>query len=287
MNKIIVQWHDLDILQDKLAPYVLRRLKTDCLDLPEKLPSVVTTVPMTPSTWKIYQEMKNEMVSWLSETSVSTASQAVVKAIRLAQITSGFLGGVEEVSNEDGVIEYQPIAVKEVGREKIDFFFSWLNDQLEIDPNIKILVWCRFRAEVKRLFEELETKYPKIKLGRIWGGQRREEREEALQLLNPSTMPTSSVIVIGTPSSGSMGLNLTGAHIVFYLSNDFSLKTRLQSEDRVHRPGQIHSVSYFDIVATGPNGQKTIDHTVVKSLKNKQNLADFTTAHWLDILREE
>jgi len=286
MNKVIVQWHDIDDIQRRLAPYVLRRLKTDCIDLPEKLDSVVMAIPMDPPTWKIYKEMKDEMVAWISESSVSSASQAIVKAIRLAQITSGFLGGVEEVINEDGVIEYQPIAVKEVGREKLDFFLSWLNDQLDVDPNIKILVWCRFRAEVKRLYDELEIKYPKIKLGKIWGGQKREERDEALQLLNPSTMPTGPVVVIGTPASGSMGLNLTGAHIVFYLSNDFSLKTRLQSEDRVHRPGQVHSVSYYDIVATGPNGQKTIDHSVVKALKNKQNLADFTTSAWLDILRE-
>lgn len=287
MNKVIIKWVDIEVIQQKLAPYVLRRLKIDCIDLPDKLDSVVMTVPMSSPTWKVYQEMKNEMVAWLTETSVSSASQAIVKSIRLAQITSGFLGGVEEVLNEDGAIEYQPIAIKEVGREKLDFFLSWLNDQLDVDPNIKILIWCRFRAEVKRLFEELEVKYPKISLGKIWGGQSKEEREDALKLLNPLTMPSGPTLVIGTPSSGSMGLNLTGAHIVFYLSNDFSLKTRLQSEDRVHRPGQIHNVSYYDMIATGPNGQKTIDHTVVRALKNKQNLADFTTSQWLDVLREE
>lgn len=74
---------------------------------------------------------------------------------------------------------------------------------------------------------------------------------------------------------------------MLYMSNDFSLKTRLQSEDRVHRPGQMHPVSYFDVIATGPQGQKTIDHAVVKSLKAKEDIADFTTAAWLDALAED
>jgi ATP-dependent DNA helicase len=84
-----------------------------------------------------------------------------------------------------------------------------------------------------------------------------------------------------------MGLNLTAAHTVIYLSNDFSLKTRLQSEDRVHRPGQIYPVSYFDMIATGPQGQKTIDHLVAKSLMNKEAIADLTTSAWISALTED
>jgi len=84
-----------------------------------------------------------------------------------------------------------------------------------------------------------------------------------------------------------MGLNLTASHTVVYLSNDYNLKTRLQSEDRVHRPGQTSPVSYFDIVAEGPNGQKTIDHTIMKALKAKDDLAKWTASAWLSELKEE
>jgi len=293
MGKVIVGWRDLEDLQKRMAPYVIRKLKKDCLDLPPKLDSIVMSVPLSNETWRIYKDMKDEMVAFLSETSVSMASQAIVKAIRLAQITSGFLGGVETqelVDNPDLIdeIEIKKVIspVQEVGREKLDLLLSWLNDQLVADPNMKLLVWARFRPEVQRLFEEL-SKLSKFSLGKIWGGQKRTERDEALRLLDPRTTPKGPVVVIGTPASGAMGLNLTAAHTVVYLSNDFSLKTRLQSEDRVHRPGQLHSVSYFDIIATGPAGQKTIDHAVVKALRAKQNIADFTTSAWLDALRTE
>lgn len=301
MQKQITGWRDLEDLQRRLKPYILRRLKEDCLDLPEKLDPVIHTVALTPASWKIYKAMRDDMVSWLNDSTVSTASQAIVKAMRLAQITSGFLGGIEELSlEEDFGAENdsigKPAEDQEIGREKMDHFLDWLKDRLYDDPGFKVLVWCRFRSEIKRLYAELQ-KIPGLNTGLIWGGQKRGSysetekpaagsREEALRLLSPETAPKGPVVVLGTPATGSMGLNLTAAHTVVYLSNDHSLKTRLQSEDRVHRPGQVHAVSYFDYVATGPEGQKTIDHLIIKSLQSKEALANWTISAWISALSE-
>jgi SNF2 family DNA or RNA helicase len=293
MGKQIVAWRDIDDLQKRLAPYVLRRLKVDCLDLPPKLDSVVMTVPMEEKTWQIYKQMRDEMVSWLSENTVSSAQQAIVKVIRLAQITSGFLGGVEEMDLSDFDPDSIPVEktsiltpIQEVGREKLDFFLSWYNEQLEIDPLFKCIVFCRFRPELERLMMEIR-KNLKILTGEIRGGQKRDERNIALRLLDPTTSPNSPILVGATPGAGSLGLNLTAANYMIRLSNDFSLMKRLQGDDRIHRPGQIRPVSYFDIVATGPQGQKTIDHTIVKVLKGKLDLATFTTSAWISHLQEE
>lgn len=276
-QKQIVNWVNLDDMQRRFAPYVLRRLKSQCLDLPEKLSSVAITATLSEAIWKVYKEMRDEMVAWLSETTVSVAPQAIVKALRLSQLTSGFLGGIEESEGS------APAAIQELGREKLDVFLEWYRDRLREDPNLKLLVWCRFRAELDRLAKSIPTG---IAVGRIWGGQKHEERDEALRLLDPRTTPPGPVVVVGTPASGSMGLNLTAAHTVVYLSNDYSLKTRLQSEDRVHRPGQRNVVSYFDVIAVGPKGQKTIDATIVKALRDKNDLASWTTAAWVAALRE-
>jgi hypothetical protein len=327
-QKQIIGWQNLEDLQQRFAPYVLRRLKTDCLDLPSKLPSQMITATLTPETWNIYKEMRDELVAWLDQSTVATASQAFIKTLRLAQITSGFVGGIQdeqefELQPEDearpswvppgaprsqtpnlrstfqgssnpgqGVNilpEQGTVEVREVGREKLDTFLEWLDDQLNVDPHLKVLVWCRFRAELHRLWKTLagNTKYLKLELGLIWGGQKREEREAAIRLLDPRTMPTGPVVVLGTPASGSMGLNLAGAHTVIYVSNDYSLKTRLQSEDRVHRPGQTYPVSYFDIIAVGPQGQKTIDHAVIKALRTREDLATWTTSAWIQALKDE
>jgi SNF2 family DNA or RNA helicase len=302
----IIGWKNIPELQARFAPYILRRLKKDCLDLPAKLESVTLSPQMTPKTWSIYKEMREEMVVWLQKSPdgiVSQATQAMTKAMRLAQICSGFLGGVEDAMGEETVDEgSNPLGlpfldeapapkkvlepVQEIGREKLDLFLSWLDLRLEEDPNLKLLVWCRFRPELERAFREL-SKDTRLSLGKIWGGQSRDERQDALRLLDPRTAPKGPVVVLGTPATGSMGLNLTASHTVIYLSNDYSLKTRLQSEDRVHRPGQTEPVSYFDVVATGPNGQRTIDHAIVKALRSKEDLANMTTSAWIHALGEE
>jgi SNF2 family DNA or RNA helicase len=296
----IIGWHSLEDLQERMRPYVLRRLKKDCLDLPEKIPAVTIQVPLTSATWKIYKEMRDDMVAWLTSDMMTSASQAIVKVTRLAQITSGFVGGVE---SEDRIFEDAPEwvegvpeaarapksvePIQEVGREKLVAFLDWMELRLAENPNVKMLVWGKFRPEVKRLFDTLKEEYTFIETGLIWGGQKQPERDIALRLLVPRTAPPGPVVVVGTPATGSMGLNLTAATIVVYLSNDFSLKVRLQSEDRAHRPGQKHPVSYFDFVATGPSGQKTIDHRIAKALHDKETIANFTTSTWVSVLSEE
>ena len=272
-GKQIVKWINLKDLQERFKPFVLRRLKEDCLDLPKKLDPVTLSIPLDEKSWSIYTEMKNEMIAWLSEQQYSSAPQAIVRVMRLAQITSGYLGGVENSA---------PI---EIGKEKLIFFTKWLKERLKVDPNSKILVWFRFQAELFRMYDNLIKEY--LHVGKIVGGQKQDERDYALRLLDPRSAPKGPAIVLGIPKAGGLGLNLAASNIVFYISNDYNLKDRLQSMDRVHRPGQTKPVSYFDVVATGPKGQKTIDHVILKAQKKKENLAILTTSAWIKELQED
>ena len=58
------------------------------------------------------------------------------------------------------------------------------------------------------------------------------------------------------------------ANTVIYYSNGYDLEKRLQSEDRAHRIGQKKNVTYIDIIA-----EKTVDEKIVKSLRDKINIA--------------
>lgn len=282
-RKEIVSWRNLEDLQQRMGPYVLRRLKADCLDLPEKLPPVTLSVPLEQKTWKLYLQMRDEFVAWLNGAVGSISAQAGVRAMRLAQLTSGFLGGVMDFSDP---MEPQPLDPQEVGQEKLNLSLDWLEERLDEYPSFKLLVWCRFRPELDRLANSIVKRF-KIDVGRIWGGQHKDERGHAIRLLSPETATNNPAVVVGTPGSGSVGLNLTAAAHVLYVSNDYRLMTRLQSADRVHRSGQTRSVWYGDIIATGPSGQKTIDHVVIKALRDKENLANWTTSAWIKELSEE
>lgn len=298
VTPVVEKWTNLDDIQRRFAPYVLRRLKKDCLDLPEKLPPVTIPVPLTDATWAMYQKMKTDLVTWLETqpAGMSMAVNAITQTMRLAQITSGLLGGVQTIENLEtetplwlGDVQPEVLTpdreVRIIGSEKLDLFVSWLKDRLEEDPNFKVLVWCRFREEVNRVYNAV---YPDIvsEAGKIYGTQKATEREYALRILDPRKARQTSTVVVGTPATGAMGLNLTAANCVVYISNDYSLKTRLQSEDRVHRPGQTRAVSYFDFMATGPQGQKTIDALILEALREKKNLADFTASAWIKAITE-
>ena len=64
-------------------------------------------------------------------------------------------------------------------------------------------------------------------------------------------------------------LNLQFCHKIIYLSNDWDLGTRLQSEDRVHRYGQKHDVDIIDICAAD-----TIDEKILDCLRRKESILD-------------
>jgi len=79
-------------------------------------------------------------------------------------------------------------------------------------------------------------------------------------------------VIIGTASTGGLGINLTKAERVIYYANDYSLINRLQSEDRAHRVGQKNKVSYYDLLA-----RDTIDVSILKVLMAKKNVSDIIT----------
>jgi SNF2 family DNA or RNA helicase len=276
-GKQIIKWTNQEDLMRRLKPHVTRRLKADCMDLPEKLAPVALEVPLQPKTWSLYKQMRDDCIAFLEEHR-SAGAQAGVRVMRLAQITSGFLGGVTSIEDEGDP------TTEEVGREKLDFQLAWVAEQLELDPNFKLLLWCRFRPELARAAAELGALFQHA--GAIWGSQKKDERAAALRLLNPKTAPKGSVLLAGTTQTGMMGLDLQATHTVAYSSHDYRRLVRKQSEDRAHRSGQTHPVSYFDCVATGPDGQRTIDHLILKSLRQKEDTANWTTSQWVSALKE-
>lgn len=297
--------YNLEELQRRLAPYVVRRLRKDCLDLPPKLDPVSITATLSPETWRVYREMRDEMVARLSENSAAVALQAGVHVMRLSQITSGFVGGILEENsclncegsgyeNESSVCKMCngsgattiPASPREVGREKLDLFLKWVAQRLKEEPEFRMIAWCRFRPELLRLIDSIREKFPEVRVQAICGGQKKSERLEGLRLMHPDEVYRGPAILVGTLGTGSMGINLAGAHEVVYVSNDYSLMKRQQSEDRPHGPGQTQPVSYHDILAVGPKGERTIDHIVIGALRRKEDVASWTCGAWENILRE-
>jgi len=297
----IEKWSEegLKDLQRRFAPYTVRRLQRECLDMPPKLDPVTLTATLTPETWSSYLEMRDELMIWLQSGNVSTSTTAAIKALRLSQITSGFLGGIERTFIEtvdhwnelDDVPEPDQVPdlvkTKELGHEKLDVLLWFLEQQLEADENFHVVVWCRYRPELFRMMEVVAQKFPQFTYGKIHGAQRKDERLRALSLLKPETSPAGPVFVGGTFGTASFGLDMTAAHTSVTMSSDYSPGKFAQSADRMQGPAQTHPIAYFDIVAVGPRGQRTIDHDILAARISGEDVATRTASAWVRALTEE
>jgi SNF2 family DNA or RNA helicase len=242
----IIRYQRLDELQDKLKDCSTRVLKSDCLDLPEKL-YTKRSVAMTPEQLKAYVEMKKSAITFF-ENNPMTAASVLTQMIRLHQITCG------HVKTDDG-------EVKAIKNNRIKELLQVLQE-----TDGKVIIWAVYRHDIQTIEKEIADEYGKETVASYYG----DTKDSIRQSIVDDFMDSDSNLrfFIGNPKTGGYGLTLTSSHTVVYYSNDYSLEVRMQSEDRAHRIGQTNKVTYVDLMADG-----TIDEKIVKALNNKIDLA--------------
>lgn len=266
-------------LQQKFKPFVLRREKFDCLNLPPKS-WTIREVPLTKETWKIYQELKREALLSLPDTETYPEPNAAIRILRLCQITSGHVGMGSQAESD------MPTTIKDISAEKLLWFMKDAFEG-ELSQQKNLIVWCRWRRERERLATFISARKD-VEVYQIYGGQSEKVRSEAINGFQEENATSwKRKFFLAQQAAGAYGITLTAAHTAVYMSNDFSYVTRIQSEDRPHRIGQEHAVLYVDILATGPDGQHTTDHHVCNVLKAKKNLATLTCSAWRRMLEED
>jgi hypothetical protein len=77
-----------------------------------------------------------------------------------------------------------------------------------------------------------------------------------------------------------VGLDCSAAEFCLFVANDFSLKNREQAEARITGPNQDRVPTYVDFLASGPQGQKTIDHDILAALREDEDVATWTAETW-------
>jgi SNF2 family DNA or RNA helicase len=130
----------------------------------------------------------------------------------------------------------------------------------------KIIIWANYRKDIEAIKLALQKAYGMNTVATYFGDTEASERQEIVEAFQDMDNPLR--FFVGNPKTGGYGLTLTAAHTMVYYSNSFDLEVRLQSEDRAHRIGQTKSVTYIDLISVG-----TVDEHIVKSLRNKINIA--------------
>ncbi len=261
MNKInyFPNWtphpNTYDTVERRVKKKSIRVLKKDCLDLPELVRTTIE-VDMSPSQRKAYKEMYNDCITFLEEANklnppAVAAQLALVKALRLMQIASGF------VRDDDGNIHRFPCPKLDVLKE--------LLTQLCIEGGHKVIVWASFKENYK-MIEEVCTALG-IEYRTLTGDTSPSERH--INMNDFRTEPNVKVM-IANQSAGGTGINLVEAKYAIYYSKNFKLEDDLQSEARNYRGGsEIHDkVTRIDLITTN-----TIDVQATQALHNKQQVS--------------
>lgn len=241
------KYRNLDKLSELIAPHSYRVLKSECLDLPEKIYKTLF-FDMTKEQERIYK--KAEYECRIVYQGQETPFNKLVAVTKLAQITSGYY--IHPLANEPVRIEGE--------NPKLDL----LVDRVDavVSSGHKVIVWARYKIELADIVSRLEANGHKVV--QYHGEVKKGERIEAIEQFENG----DAQVFVGNQQAGGTGITLVAASYVIYFSNNFSLRDRLQSEDRAHRIGQTKNVTYINIC-----GKNTIDEVVVNALVNKQDVS--------------
>ena len=267
---------EIELLPKRLEGLVLVTWKKDCMDLPEKVYDV-RVLPPSPEALRAAKML------------AKTAPRVITAQIRLRELSDGFqyravpcdrcLGGtISEISPILGVCyECEGNGSTEetilVPTPKDDALREIQEEYRENFPH-RMVVYAAFTASVDRIVKLLTEEG-----WNVWRYDGRGQHffgeysggitEEMFQLPGRFNKP---ICFVGNPEAAGQGLTLTPSPVIIYYSNSFKSQFRVQSEDRIHRPGADKTLGcrIVDLI------HLPTDKLVLDAVKKKRDIETFT-----------
>lgn len=230
-------------LVQKVAPYTFQQLKKDCLKLPKKKYRT-SGFWLTDEQNREYDRAADILLQGLDEREPETI-------YRLFSGLQAVISGKKLIFESKKHFRTEEMFDDPMKNPRIAHLLQILTDE-------KTIIFCRYESEISQLCSLLPDAV------RFDGQVSLKERNEALKQFKGEKK-----YLIANKNCAGFSLNLQFCHNIIYLSNDWELGKRLQSEDRVHRLGQDHDVMIKDIYAIG-----TLDERILRCLNTKTSLLD-------------
>jgi SWI/SNF-related matrix-associated actin-dependent regulator 1 of chromatin subfamily A len=206
MNKV---WNvngasNLDELRERTSPLLLRRLKENVLDLPEK---IITPIYLKLKS-KEYEDVMGEYFEWVKNNPKESKSLSVQfsKLMKVRQI---------------------------IADEKIKSTIEFIENTLEQEK--KIIVFSNFTNSLNKIYEH----FNKIAV-KLDGSSTAKQRQESVDEFQTND---KIKVFVGNIKAAGVGITLTSANVVIFNDLSFVPADHSQAEDRAYRIGQKNSVS--------------------------------------------
>jgi SNF2 family DNA or RNA helicase len=259
-------------LQQKVAPFILRRTKRDVArELPEKT-EMILYCPMEEAQRKVYEAYEKEFRDYIAgkeEEELSKNSIHVLRSLtRLRQICDSPLLLEDEKLYGDS-------------SSKIETLIEQINNKAQ---NHKVLVFSQFVSMLELIKKELQHRG--IAFEYLTGSTK--DREAVVN--NFQNNPAIRVFLISLKAGGT-GLNLTEADYVYLVDPWWNPAVENQAIDRSYRIGQKKAVMAVRLICPD-----TVEEKIIKLQSTKRALSNdllkseasfftsITKAEWLSML---
>lgn len=226
-----------EVAKRRITEHFKRRRKQDVLqDLPEKT-TVEIWLEMQEAQRTAYEIAESEGRVWLEKLGTEVTVQHVLSLLQKLKM----------LCNRDP---------KSGESAKLDRLEEMLAEA--VAEGSKALVFSQFLDEgVSLLADRLSIYKPSVITGEVTG----RKRESAVHLFQTED---SCKLLIATPKSGGVGLNLVAGNYVFHFDHWWNPATARQAEDRAHRIGQTKDVFVYHLWTQGTVEQKIYDKLISK-----------------------
>jgi SNF2 family DNA or RNA helicase len=237
----VVGYKNLEEIRAMMDNIMLRRLKTEVLDLPEKIRKI-EYVDMTPKQNQIYKEVYNGVMSDLQKIKFSNNPRSMM--IRLRQAT-GWTGIISNTVQESAKMERMIELVQEI-----------------VASGQKAIIFSNWESITEVAKEKLKSYNPAY----ITGATKADERMKEVDRFQNDD---KCRVIIGTIGAMGTGLTLTAAQNVIFLDSPWNMALKAQAEDRAHRIGTKGTVNIITLVC-----KNTIDERIEELVEKKGQIAD-------------
>jgi len=217
----------IDRLKKLVAPFILRRLKSDVLtELPAKIHTTITA-PLVDKQKELYDELLFNFKNQLSVGGIENNNKIEVLSLLMR---------LRQISCDPRLVDGNYNGNSEKFESCIELV------QQSIAGGHKVLLFSQFTSMIE-LFKERFIK-DGISHFILKGDTKKGDR---MEMVNSFNADSTSVFLISLKAGGT-GLNLTGADIVIHYDPWWNEAVTNQATDRTHRMGQEKVVQVYKMV---------------------------------------
>src|SRR5574344_1023122 len=229
-----------DIIKTKIEDICRSAEAKDYLQLPALLTHTVK-VELSPSTMAAYTKFEKDKVIEFNDAHQGEPANV------LANSAAGLMNKLSQFSN--GAIYDDDRNVHEIHNEKLDK----LAEIVEAANGSSVLVFYQYKHDIPRITERLK-------------GYKVRTYEGEADLIDWNAGKID--VLLAHPASTAYGLNMQqGGHYIVWFGTGWNLEHYQQANARLHRQGQQHPVTVYQLICTG-----TVDERAAAALEGKKGV---------------